>query len=63
MTVPTITNQAETPCPAELRYGKSCTLHALGKCLKCHKAINDLTPESQQEWKAHVLGTDDLFFN
>ena len=63
MPLPTITNKEETPCPAHLRYGKFCTLHAAGKCKKCHKGINDLTPESQQEWKTHVLNSDNLFFN
>ena len=63
MSLPTITNPAEKPCAADLRYGKLCTLHAEGKCKKCHKPINALTPESKQEWKAHVLSTDGLFFN
>ena len=60
---PTITNPAEQPCIPCLRLGKICTLHDQGQCLKCHKSINDLSPATQAEWKAHVLATPNLFFN
>ena len=45
------------------RYGKICTALALGSCDKCHKGINNLSTRSQNEWKAHVLSTEGLFFN
>ena len=60
---PTITNQAEQPCIPCLRLGKMCTLREQGQCFKCHKSINDLSPATQAEWKAHVSATPNLFFN
>ena len=60
---PTITNPDERPCIPCLRLGKLCTLHEQGQCTKCHKPINDLSPATQAEWKAHVLATPNLFFN
>ena len=40
-----------------------CTLHKQGLCTKCHKSIDELTPATQAEWKAHVSATPNLFFN
>lgn len=60
---PTITARDEQPCMPSARYGKICTALALGACDKCHKSINNLSTRSQNEWKAHVLSTEGLFFN
>ena len=60
---PTITDPTEQPCIPGLRLGKMCTLHEQGQCSKCHKPINELSPATQAEWKAHVSATPNLFFN
>lgn len=43
-----------------LRFGKTCKTP---NCTYSHKAINDLSAQSKNEWKAHVLAQDNLFFN
>ena len=60
---PTVTDPAEQPCIPGLRLGKMCTLHEQGQCPKCHKPINEISPSTQAEWKAHVSATPNLFFN
>ena len=47
-----------TPPPRE-----GVTLHEQGMCTKCQKSINELSPATQVEWKAHVSATPNLFFN
>lgn len=57
---PTITDPAEQPCMAGLRFGKACRNQG---CPYSHKSINELSAPSQAEWKAHVLSHPQLFFN
>ena len=60
MVLPRITNPAEAPCAAYYRHGSRCRRQG---CRFCHTPIDELTPESQKEWLAHVKGQKELSFN
>lgn len=60
MVLPRITNQDEAPCAAYYRHGSRCRRPG---CRFSHVPIDELTPESQKEWLAHVKGRKELSFN
>jgi hypothetical protein len=61
MPLPKITNEKERPCAPHYRKGQACKRG--DDCRYCHKSINDLSPETQKEWWAHVNATESLSFN
>ena len=61
MPLPKISNEKERPCAPHYRKGQACKRG--DDCRYCHKSINDLSPETQKEWWAHVNATESLSFN
>ena len=61
MPLPIMKNKDEIPCAPYYRDGQICR-HP-DRCRYCHKPIDELSPESQKLWIAHVKSNSSLSFN